>query len=74
MNIIFGKLVGDFNGYFLPQTTVTESQFKRSVNQNSFVLSNQRQMQHLLMKWCRLFLVYLFIGKFVLTYVSMVSC
>lgn len=43
MNIVFGQLVGDFNGYFLPNTTVTESRFKASVNKNSSVLSNQRK-------------------------------
>ncbi|KAL2404594.1 ABC multidrug transporter E [Exophiala dermatitidis] len=53
MNIVFGNLVGDFNGYFLPNTTVTEAKFKSSVNRNA------------------LYIVYLFIGKFVLTYVSM---
>ncbi|KAL2410372.1 ABC multidrug transporter E [Exophiala dermatitidis] len=53
MNIVFGNLVGDFNGYFLPNTTVTEAKFKSSVNRNA------------------LYIVYLFIGKFLLTYVSM---
>ncbi|OAP58471.1 hypothetical protein AYL99_07561 [Fonsecaea erecta] len=52
MNIVFGALVKDFNGYFLPNATVTEGQFKATVNQNS------------------LYLVYLFIGRFVLTYIS----
>jgi hypothetical protein len=32
MNIVFGSLVGEFNGYFMPGTTVTEAQFKASVN------------------------------------------
>ncbi|KIY02997.1 uncharacterized protein Z520_01463 [Fonsecaea multimorphosa CBS 102226] len=52
MNIVFGDLVKDFSGYFLPGSTVTESRFKSTVNQNS------------------LYLVYLFLGKFVLTYIS----
>ncbi|KAL4904152.1 hypothetical protein BDW74DRAFT_32483 [Aspergillus multicolor] len=55
MNIIFGNLVGDFNAYFLPDSDVTESRFKSTVNKNS------------------LYLVYLFIGKFVLTYIYMLS-
>ncbi|CBF87439.1 ABC transporter ATP-binding protein [Aspergillus nidulans FGSC A4] len=42
MNVIFGKLVGDFNAYFIPDSGVTD-----------------------------LYLIYLFIGKFVLTYVYM---
>ncbi|KAK6812373.1 ABC multidrug transporter E [Aspergillus parasiticus] len=53
MNIVFGKMVGEFNGYFIPGTSVTEAQFKSSVSELS------------------LYIVYLFIGKFTLTYVSM---
>lgn len=53
MNIVFGSLVGDFNGYFIPGSGVTENQFKASVARNA------------------LYIVYLFIGKFVLTYVAM---
>ncbi|KIX01112.1 uncharacterized protein Z518_10178 [Rhinocladiella mackenziei CBS 650.93] len=53
MNIVFGHLVGNFNDYFLPNSSVTEGEFKSTVNQFS------------------LYLVYLFIGKFVLTYISM---
>ncbi|EXJ89769.1 hypothetical protein A1O3_02836 [Capronia epimyces CBS 606.96] len=53
MNIVFGHLVRDFNGYFLPNTTVTEDKFKSAVSKNA------------------LYIVYLFIGKFVLTYASM---
>ncbi|OQV00428.1 hypothetical protein CLAIMM_05922 [Cladophialophora immunda] len=52
MNIVFGDLVKDFNGYFVPDSTVTESTFKSAVNKNS------------------LYLVYLFIGRFTLTYIS----
>ena len=36
MNIVFGHLVGDFNGYFLPNTTVTEAKFKSSVSKNAY--------------------------------------
>ncbi|KAF4264267.1 hypothetical protein CNMCM8812_000767 [Aspergillus fumigatus] len=53
MNIVFGNLVGEFNGYFMPGTTVTEAQFKASVNKLS------------------LYIVYLFIAKFCLTYFAM---
>ncbi|OGM40492.1 lipid A export ATP-binding/permease protein msbA [Aspergillus bombycis] len=53
MNIVFGKMVGEFNGYFIPGTSVTEAQFKSSVSKLS------------------LYIVYLFIAKFALTYVSM---
>ncbi|KAJ9644841.1 hypothetical protein H2204_001303 [Knufia peltigerae] len=35
MNIVFGRLVGDFNGYFLPDSGVTKSEFKSSVNKNA---------------------------------------
>ncbi|OJJ32293.1 hypothetical protein ASPWEDRAFT_62003 [Aspergillus wentii DTO 134E9] len=54
MNIVFGQLVGVFNEYFVPNSRVTEEQFKSAVNTDS------------------LYIVYLFIGKFVLTYVSMI--
>ena len=55
MNIIFGKLAGDFNKYFIPGSGVTEQEFKHSVSRNA------------------LFIVYLFIGKFVLTYIASVG-
>lgn len=35
MNIVFGKLVGEFTGYFVPGSTVTESRFKAAVNKNA---------------------------------------
>ncbi|OQE00226.1 hypothetical protein PENVUL_c056G09687 [Penicillium vulpinum] len=54
MNIVFGKLVGNFNAYFIPGSGITEQSFKSSVNQDS------------------LYIVYLFIGKFCLTYISMI--
>ncbi|KAL4745772.1 hypothetical protein BDW72DRAFT_186104 [Aspergillus terricola var. indicus] len=53
MNVVFGKLVGDFNAYFIPDSGVTESQFNSAISKNS------------------LYLIYLFVGKFVLTYVYM---
>lgn len=53
MNIVFGHLAADFNGYFLPNTDVTEGEFKSSVSRNT------------------LYIVYLFIGKFALTYGGM---
>lgn len=52
MNIVFGHLVGSFNGYFIPGSGITEHQFKSSVAQNA------------------LYIVYLFIGKFVLSYIA----
>jgi ABC-type multidrug transport system fused ATPase/permease subunit len=52
MNIIFGRLVGSFNNYFIPGSGVSEAEFRSSVNQNS------------------LYIVYLFIGKLVLGYIS----
>ncbi|MCJ1350668.1 MAG: hypothetical protein MMC33_000649 [Icmadophila ericetorum] len=53
MNIVFGSLVGDFNGYFTPGTSVTKAQFLAAVNKNA------------------LYIVYLFIGKFLLAYIAM---
>ena len=52
MNVVFGRLVGTFNNYFIPGSGVTEAEFRSSVNQNS------------------LYIVYLFIGKLVLGYIS----
>jgi hypothetical protein len=37
MNIVFGNLVGEFNGYFTPGTTVTEDEFKASVSNLRYV-------------------------------------
>lgn len=34
-NIIFGKLIGNFNSYFVPGGHTTERQFKHSVSQNA---------------------------------------
>lgn len=34
MNIVFGKIVGDFNSYSLPDTTLNEETFKSSVNKS----------------------------------------
>ncbi|EEQ35850.1 multidrug resistance protein [Microsporum canis CBS 113480] len=47
-------LITDFNDFFLPDSPVSQQQFRDSVNKNV------------------LFIVYLFIGKFVLSYISMV--
>ncbi|KAJ9636221.1 hypothetical protein H2199_007896 [Coniosporium tulheliwenetii] len=55
MNIVFGQLVGDFAGYFVPNTTVTKAAFQSSVNRNA------------------LYIAYLFVGKFVLSYISMLT-
>ncbi|CAI7615915.1 unnamed protein product [Penicillium viridicatum] len=53
MNIVFGKMVRSFSGYFVPDSQVTKDMFKAAVNRNA------------------LYLVYLFIGRFVLTYISL---
>lgn len=34
MNIVFGRIVGDFNSYFTPDTNLSEETFKSSVNKN----------------------------------------
>ena len=54
MNIFFGNLVGDFNGYFIPDGGVSKAEFKHSVNRNA------------------LYIIYLFIAKFVLMYIALV--
>ena len=53
MQIVFGNLVGAFNGYFIPGSGTTKDAFLATVNQNA------------------LYIVYLFIAKFVLAYGSM---
>ncbi|KAL1963409.1 hypothetical protein VTN77DRAFT_8425 [Rasamsonia byssochlamydoides] len=53
MNIVFGNMVGGFNGYFTAGNEVSEDDFRSSTNSNALKI------------------VYLFIGKFALTYVSM---
>jgi hypothetical protein len=34
MNIVFGKLVGDFNNYFVPGAAPSEETFKASISQS----------------------------------------
>ncbi|KAF2401756.1 leptomycin B resistance protein pmd1 [Trichodelitschia bisporula] len=53
MFIVFGNLVGDFAGYFVPDSTVTRAEFQKTVNKNA------------------LYIFYLFIGKFCLSYTTM---
>lgn len=76
MMIVFGSLVGHFNQYFTPGAAPSEESFKASINKSRCVASHSRGtigngktdlLHH------SLYIVYLFIGKFVLTYVSMVS-
>jgi hypothetical protein len=37
MNIFFGKLIGNFNDYFLPNSTTTKDAFQKTVNENRSV-------------------------------------
>ncbi|EPE29144.1 P-loop containing nucleoside triphosphate hydrolase [Glarea lozoyensis ATCC 20868] len=53
MNIVFGKFVGQFSGYFIPNSGTTKAEFQDSINTLT------------------LFLVYLFIARWVLGYFSM---
>jgi len=55
MNIILGRLVGNFNNYFIPGSGVTEEEFKHTVARNALII------------------VYLFIGRFILTYIATVG-
>lgn len=52
MILVFGRIVADFTGYFLPNTDVTRREFLNTVDTNT------------------LYIVYLFIAKFVLGYIS----
>ncbi|MCJ1400565.1 hypothetical protein MMC11_003771 [Xylographa trunciseda] len=38
MNVVFGKLVGSFNGYFIPGSNVSKDEFLASVNQNALYI------------------------------------
>jgi ATP-binding cassette, subfamily B (MDR/TAP), member 1 len=53
MFLVFGRLVGNFAGYFIPGSGVTKAQFEHQFNQNA------------------LYMVYIFIGRFVSGYISM---
>ncbi|KAF7879083.1 hypothetical protein EAF04_000283 [Stromatinia cepivora] len=53
MNIVFGKLVGNFSDYFLPGTTTTKAEFTSTINRLT------------------LFVTYLFIARWALSYISM---
>ncbi|KAF7928453.1 uncharacterized protein EAE98_005509 [Botrytis deweyae] len=53
MNIVFGKLVGNFSDYFVPGTTTTKAEFTSTINNLT------------------LFVTYLFIARWVLSYISM---
>lgn len=72
MNIVFGNLVGEFNGYFTPGSSTTEAEFKSSINQLRSV-SEAGKMWSYINHHFSLYIVYLFIAKFCLTYISMVS-
>ncbi|GAB1202422.1 hypothetical protein APSETT445_001037 [Aspergillus pseudonomiae] len=71
MNIVFGNLTGDFNRYFTSSDSLNEDAFRASVNKNRQVLSSTSHLAIANQVSCSLYIVYLFIGKFVLTYVSM---
>ncbi|KAF7949614.1 uncharacterized protein EAE97_003123 [Botrytis byssoidea] len=53
VNIIFGKLVGNFSDYFVPGTTTTKAEFTSTINNLT------------------LFVTYLFIARWILSYISM---
>src|SRR5947209_5512250 len=55
MNVVFGRLAGSFNSYFIPGSNVSKDEFLASVNQNA------------------LYILYLFIVKFALEYISIYS-
>jgi ATP-binding cassette subfamily B (MDR/TAP) protein 1 len=38
MFVVFGKLVGNFTGYFTPGSGITKAQFMHQVEQNTYVL------------------------------------
>ncbi len=38
MNIFFGNLVGNFNGYFIPDGGVSKAEFKHSVSRNALYI------------------------------------
>ena len=46
MNIVFGHLVGDFNGYFIPGSNVTKAEFKSSVANNAYIPHHLLRMWH----------------------------
>ncbi|PIG81002.1 lipid A export ATP-binding/permease protein msbA [Aspergillus arachidicola] len=71
MNIVFGNLTGDFNRYFTSSDSLNEDTFKASVNKNRQAQSSTSHHAVTNISPRSLYIVYLFIGKFVLTYFSM---
>jgi ATP-binding cassette subfamily B (MDR/TAP) protein 1 len=55
MFVVFGRLVGNFAGYFTPGSSVTQAAFKHQVVQNT------------------LYMVYIGIARFALSFISLVS-
>ncbi|CAJ2500962.1 Uu.00g038150.m01.CDS01 [Anthostomella pinea] len=55
MNVVFGSLVNNFNGYFLVPPTATREEFTASLNRNA------------------LYIFFLFLGRFILTYINKFS-
>jgi ATP-binding cassette subfamily B (MDR/TAP) protein 1 len=54
MFLVFGRLVGNFVGFFSQGSGITKSEFEHQFNRNS------------------LYMVYIFIGRFLSSYISMV--
>lgn len=54
MFVVLGNLVGNFTGYFTPNSGVTRQQFDKALNSQALLI------------------VYIFIGRLCLSYISMV--
>jgi ATP-binding cassette subfamily B (MDR/TAP) protein 1 len=73
MNIVFGNIVGGFNGYFTPGNGPSEDEFRTSIDYNAYASLFDMVLPIWTNGYCSLRIVYLFIGKLVLTYVAMVN-
>lgn len=68
---IIGRLVNQFNGYFLDPPTLTRGEFQGSLNRNAYVLTSVVIISSINYN-SRLYLFLLFLGRFTLAYVNKV--
>lgn len=75
MFVVFGRLVGNFTGYFTADSGVTYRQFMDRVIQNTSVdsLDPLLPMNFPMTKTNSLYMVYIGIARFGLSYISLVS-
>jgi ATP-binding cassette subfamily B (MDR/TAP) protein 1 len=78
MFVVFGRLVGNFTGYFTPNSGITHDMFMKRVTTNTYV-GNRSEHQDsdstdavLITNLYSLYMVYIGIARFGLSYISLV--